>query len=126
MMNNVVNIPNVKKSDFFKLWMTILKPFTKASDREVDVLSEMLRIRFEMKKDGIDDSALMDYFKDKYTRVKIREKLNISEAHFSQLLSSLRSKKVIIGNDINPKLIPHIDERSEEFTFMYYIDFAKE
>lgn len=44
------------------------------------------------------------------TKRKVREDCNITLAHFQVIMGKLRKNKAIIGNKINPKLIPNIDE----------------
>lgn len=107
--NNIVTVPVQSDSaSFFKWWCIFLRPFINLTNREIDVIAEFLRQRFELSK-SISDPAILDtmVMADE-TKRKVIEACNITQQHFYVVMSNLRKNKVITGNIINPRLIPNV------------------
>lgn len=106
--NNIVTVPFKNDIDFFKWWCVFLRPFINLTNREIDVIAEFLRQRFELSK-VISDPAILDTMvMSDDTKRKVIDNCNITQQHFYVVMSNLRKNKVIDGNIINPRLIPNI------------------
>lgn len=114
--NNIVAVPvDGSTSDFFKKWCIFLRPFVNLTNREIDVIAEFLKQRWELSK-VISDPAILDTMvMNDATKKKVMEACNITQAHFYVVLSNLRKNKVIIGNIINPRLVPNIREDDQGY-----------
>ena len=105
--NNLFNVPCTSDLDFFKWWCIFLRPFISLTDRETDVIASFLKQRWELA-ESISDPAILDTMvMSDDTKKKVIEECKISLQHFYVVMSSLRKKNVIVGNIINPKLIPN-------------------
>lgn len=107
--NNIVTVPvESDNNSFFKWWCVFLRPFINLTNREMDVIAEFLRQRWELSK-VISDPAILDTMvMNDATKKKVMEACNITQAHFYVVMSNLRKNKVIIGDIINPRLIPNV------------------
>lgn len=106
--NNLLNIEYMQDIDFFKWWCIFLRPFINLTDKEIDVIASFLKHRWELSR-SISDAAILDtmVMSDDVKKSVIGE-CNITLSHFYVVMSSLRKKKVINNNIINPRLIPNI------------------
>lgn len=106
--NNVVTVPTSFGREFFKWWCIFLRPFVNLTDREVQVVSCLLKERYELSK-CISDPVILDKMvMGEDTRQKIQKECKISPQHLCVVLNKLRKSKVIVNNMINPRLIPNI------------------
>lgn len=124
--NNIVAVPvESSPSDFFRKWCLFLKPFVNLTERETDVIAEFLRQRWELSK-GISDPAVLDTMvMNDVTKRKVIEACHITRSHFYVVMSHLRKNKVIVGNIINPRLIPNLREDDNGY-FQLLILFKKQ
>lgn len=106
--NNIVVVPVEGDISFFKRWCIFLRPFVNLTNREIDVIAEFLKQRWELSK-AISDPAILDTMvMSDDTKRKVMDACNITQQHFYVVMSNLRKNKVIVGNIINPRLIPNI------------------
>lgn len=106
--NNVVTVPTSPGLEFFKWWCIFLRPFINLTNREIDIISSFLKQRWELS-NSISDPAILDtVIMSEDTKNKVIKECNITQQHFYVVMSNLRKNKVIIGNAINPRLIPNI------------------
>lgn len=119
MINNVICLSKKPLEDkFYKYWLIFLKPIHGLTDREIDVMTAFLLERFKLSL-VIKDLALLDtVLMNEDTKRKIRENCNISSAHFQVIMGKLRKNKAIIDGKINPKLIPNIDDKTNNFQLL--------
>lgn len=106
--NNIFNVPVTMDTNFFKWWCVFLRPFVTLTDRETDVIASFLRQRWELSKNISDPQILDTMVMSEATKRKVIEECNISLQHFYVVMSTLRKKKVVVGNMIEPRLIPNI------------------
>lgn len=107
--NNIVTVPvQTDTSDFFKWWCIFLRPFVNLTNREIDVIAEFLKQRFELSKVISDPAVLDTMVMNDATKQKVIEACHITQQHFYVVMSNLRKNKVITGNIINPRLIPNV------------------
>jgi hypothetical protein len=106
--NNIFNVPVTMDTNFFKWWCVFLRPFVTLTDRETDVIASFLRQRWELSKNISAPQILDTMVMSEATKRKVIEECNISLQHFYVVMSTLRKKKVVVGNMIEPRLIPNI------------------
>lgn len=104
--NNIITVPI--DDDFFKWWCIFLRPFINLTNRETDVVAEFLRQRWELSKTTSDPASLDILLMSDETKKKVMKACNITQQHFYVVMSNLRKNKVLLGNNINPRLIPNI------------------
>ncbi len=106
--NNIVTVPADLSKDFFRKWCIFLRPFINLTNREIDVIASFLKQRWELSK-RVQDPAILDAMvMSDDTKRKVMEECNITLKHFYVVISNLRKNKVLLGNIINPRLIPNI------------------
>lgn len=106
--NNIVTVPTTLDLDFFKWWCVFLRPFINLTNREIDIIASFLKQRWELSK-IINDATILDTMvMSEATKNKVIEECHITQQHFYVVMSNLRKNKVIIDNNINPRLIPNI------------------
>lgn len=106
--NNIVTVPTTLGIEFFKRWCIFLRPFINLTNREIDVIANFLKQRWELAK-NISDPAILDTMvMSETTKNKVIEECNITQQHFYVVMSNLRKNKVIVNNTIDPRLIPNI------------------
>lgn len=115
----VINVADTL--DFFKWWCIFLKPFIPMTEREIDVVANLLKQRWELfkLKDIKDPSVLDTLTMSSDVLDKVAKECKITKQHFYVVMSSLKKKGVINGH-IDPKLIPN---RKEDGTFKLTILF---
>lgn len=107
--NNIVTVPvQADTGSFFKWWCIFLRPFINLTNRETDVIAEFLKQRWELSK-SISDPAILDtMLMSNDTKRKVIEACHISPQNFYVVMSNLRKSNVIVGDIINPRLVPNI------------------
>ena len=106
--NNIIPIQTTLDTEFFKWWCIFLRPFIPLTNRETDVMACFLKHRYELSLIINDPAALDILIMSEDTKRKVIEECNITLQHFYVVMSNLRKHKVILGNVINPRLIPNI------------------
>ena len=61
-----------------------------------------------------------DFIKD--TQERVREECNMSLPHFQVIMGRLRKNNIIIGDKINPRFIPNIDEETGNFQLLLFFE----
>ena len=118
-VNNVIGLSQTPLGDkFFKYWFVFLKPLHNLTDREMDVAASFAKHRYELSKVITDDNLLDTVLMSEDTKRKVREDCNITLAHFQVIMGKLKKSKVIIGNKINPKLIPNLNKDSKNLQLL--------
>ena len=128
-MSDNINIKNlnIPKKKFFMYWLQFLKPYHKLRDKEIEMLSLFLNKRYELSEKIKDDDLLDTMLFDKKIKDEIREEMNYSSHQvFNNMLSSLRSKGVIINGKINKGLIPELLEGSDNFKLIFNFNIRDE
>lgn len=120
--NNAIFINTSMEGDFFKWWCTYLRSQIKLTDREADVVASFLKFRWELSKSILDPAILDAMVMSDDTKKRVIEDCHITLQHFYVVMSNLRKNKIIIGNSLNPSLIPNIKE-DDDGTFQLLILF---
>lgn len=120
--NNVIRIPNKGISQFYLHWLKFLYPFHKLTEQEMVVgacfLQERQRLSKYISNDDLLDKALVS--EDILNTIK--DRCNIKNAHFQVLKARLKKKHFFIGDKVNPKMIPNIREKDNEFRLLLWFD----
>lgn len=120
--NNVVRVPTSLNGGFFRYWFEFLRPFHKLTEREIDVISTLIKVRYELSK-VIKDVTILDRVAlSKDTQERVREECNMSLPHFQVIMGRLRKNNIIIGDKINPRFIPNIDEETGNFQLLLFFE----
>jgi hypothetical protein len=85
----------------------MLRPFVPLTDREMDVMASFLKQRWDLSKTIFDAAMIDTVLMSEDIKKKVIKECGISLQHFYVVMSTLKKKKVINGNIINPKLIPN-------------------
>lgn len=106
--NNIVTVPISSGIEFFKWWCIFLRPFINLTNREIDVVANFLKQRWELSQKISDPTILDTMVMSDTTKNKIIKECKITQPHFYVMMSNLRKNKVIVNDTINPRLVPNI------------------
>ena len=122
-MDNVnVQSFSVSKEKFFTIWLTILQPFLKLRNKEIEILSKLLYHRYLISLEVKNKEMLDELLFSPKVKKQIMSELNMPEHAYNNLLSCLRKKKIINDKTINRQIIPVITEPFINFKLLYNID----
>ena len=99
-----------------------MKPYHKLTSREIDVISELVKIRFQLSKVILDEDVLDSVLMSEDTKKKVREICKIKLSHFQVIMGKLRKHGIIINDKINKRFIPNIKEDAKDFRLIFYFD----
>lgn len=124
---------NIKTLDtnllrFFRLWMEFLKPFHKLTNKEIEIVAFLLYKRHLLKAKIPDDKYVDKLLLGEDVRNEIKKLMNYnSNQVLSNMISELRSKKIIVDNKITKVLIPNIETDAVNFKLVlnFNIDEAR-
>ena len=119
--------PKLKMSpegDFFRYWVEFLRPLHELTKREMDVLAEFLKVRYNLSKEIINTDRLDRVLMSEETKRDIRNTCGISAKHFQVIMSKFRKNGVIREGKIHLNLIPTITE--EGVGLMVHFSFKNE
>jgi hypothetical protein len=107
------------EAKFFRQYLELINPMLKLRGKELDVLAELLYYNHQLS--NIPQEHRWKLIFDYDTKVKIRNKLNLSEASMNNNLSALRKKKIIQENKIMPGYLITLDS-SFQLTFNFILN----
>lgn len=90
----------LKKSEFWKMYLKIMNPILKLQNKEQEVLACIILVAVANRNNTNLESKLLDY----NSRVKIRSYLKMSEASLNNIISDLKKKKLLIKTDLGFKV----------------------
>lgn len=123
-INNVVRIPCKLDSKFFRYWFEFLQPFHHLTEREMDVVTSLVKYRYELSKVISDNEILDKVTMGDDTKRKVMEECGITLPYLQVILGKLKKNRVIIDGKINPRYIPNIIEENNSFKLMLLFDFS--
>lgn len=123
-INNVVRIPCKLDSKFFRYWFEFLRPFHHLTEREMDVITSLVKYRYELSKVISDNEILDKVTMGDDTKRKVMEECGITLPYLQVILGKLKKNRVIIDGKINPRYIPNIIEENNSFKLMLLFDFS--
>lgn len=110
-----VGVPTQLNLQFFKYWVEFLRPLHKINPRDVEVMAMLLYKRYQLSKVITDERVLDTTLMSSKMRKEIREELGLNPNYFQVILQHLRSKKAILGDKINPKFVPKLDDTQGDY-----------
>ena len=120
--NNVIRVP-CSLDSLFRYWLDFLAPFHNLTSRETDVATAFLRERYKLSKVILDTNLVDRTLMSEESQRKLRQECNLTNQHFQVIKSKLKSKKFIVNDKINPKLIPDISEDNKSFQLLLVFDY---
>ena len=122
-VNNIIRIPSSLDGSFFRYWLKFLQPFHHLTEREIDVTTSFLKLRFELSKAITDESLLDKIVMSEESKRKVRQECNLATPHFQVILGKLRKAKVLVNGRLNPKFIPkNLKGTDSNFQLLLYFD----
>jgi hypothetical protein len=119
----VVGIPTTFDLSFFRYWVEFLKPIHKLSPQGIELISLFLNKRQELSSSIIDEDVLDEVLFSREVKREIRETLGVTSNHFQVLMNDLRNKKVLVDGKINPKFIPRVDKKQNDYKLIVQFRF---
>lgn len=135
MDNNEGNgIPDIRKvvpipssGNFFRVWVEVLKPIHKLTDREMDLLAAFLKKRNELQLSNMDPDKIDPFLMSSIIKKEIRKSVRISTAYYQRIVRKYRDREVMIpdpnikGGKINPRFIPNLKDDDKSIKIMFIL-----
>lgn len=115
--NNLIYL-KCSGDSFYRAWIEFLTPYHKLAARERDVAARILAQYFKLKDNVPDPEVLRDVLWSRKSRKDMMDSLKMSQAHFQMVIGKLKKAEFLIGEDINPRYIPH---KTDEPRFMLQV-----
>ena len=109
--------------NFFIIWLELMRPMHKLSDKEIEVLGFFLKKYFELSKNITDDKLLIGVLLSLETKKELKEALQMSTSHLHVVLSKLKKRKILSPEGINRKFIPSIKLDKGSYGLMFLFEF---
>ena len=129
-ITNLITIESNQKlkmspdGDFFRCWVDVLQAIHKLTKREMDVLAEFLKVRYNLSKEIINQDRLDRVLMSEETKRDIRKTCGISPKHFQVIMSKFKKNGVVKDGKIFLNLIPTIQE--DGVGLLIYFNFKNE
>lgn len=121
-IDNAFRVPVSLDASFFRFWVRFSEPFHGLTNRQIDVVVELLYKRFQLSEHITDEDILDSYLMSDEVRKEIREGLQLTPEHYQGLLSQLKKKGMIVDGKLNRQFLPNIKRGATEFNLL--INFA--
>lgn len=112
------------RDSFFKVWVVFMRPYHRLAPREGDVFATIIAQYFKLKAVCESPSILRALLWSSTSRTDMRKALGMSQPHFQLILKKLRDCGALIGQDINPRYLPHISPDSNSFELRVIFDYS--
>lgn len=129
MQNRNLNIKtfDVDLERFFRVWLELLRPFHKMTNKEMDIVGYLLHRRHQLMVKVNDEKLVNQLLIDANTREEIRKRMGYgSNQVLSNMLSELRNKSILDGDSINRLLIPKIEYGAKSFQLIFNMNIKDE
>lgn len=117
-VNNIVRIPTSLQGRFFRYWVDFLHPYHKLTNRESEVITALLKERYNLSKKVSDPEILDTILMSDDIQRRVREECGMSRSHFQVIMGKLKKSGILENNKINPKFIPNIREDENSFQLL--------
>src|SRR5690554_6319586 len=108
MNKSVTKIP-CNLTSFFMYWLMFTSPMHKMSTKDMEILSYILKKRYELSKIVVDDSKIDTFLFSREIRDEIVEEHGITKNSLQVALSHFRKIGVLLENDqLNKRFIPNL------------------
>lgn len=105
----------IERSEVCRYWLEFTAPIHKLTKTEIQVMTEILKLRDELRVKISDEKIVEDYIFGRDGRLKLMESLDMTNTRLNNLMFSLRSKKAIVDNGINKFFIPNLKDDSDKY-----------
>lgn len=89
-VNNIVRIPTSLQGRFFRYWVDFLHPYHKLTNRESEVITALLKERYNLSKKVSDPEILDTILMSDDIQRKVREECGMSRSHFQVIMGKLK------------------------------------
>lgn len=107
--NNVL-YQKCTEDSFYRAWIEFLAPYHKLTPRERDVAARIIAQYCLLKRSIHETEVLTDILWSRKSKNDMMRSLGMKPAHFQMVLAKLRAAELLIGEDVNPRYIPHKDD----------------
>lgn len=120
-IDRAIRIPCSLSGDFFEKWFQMLKPIHHLQNKELRLLAEFCRVRYEYSKKITDPDTLDKWLGSIETKMMVKENLQMPSSSFQVSMSKLKKANMLVNGKINPKLLPEITNE-HDFRLLLYFD----
>lgn len=119
-IDKALPIPCELSGNFFYIWLTFFTPLHKLTPSVTKIAAEILRHRYILSK-SITDANILDKYlmTNEEIRNDIIKACGISLSNYHVGVGKLRQAKFFIDGNVNPKLIPPIEEGSTSINLLF-------
>jgi len=104
---------------FFYYWLQFTMPLHKLKNKDMLILSYILKKRHELSRIITDDSAIDKFLFSRDIREQIMEENNLKRIELQQTLTELRKANILSeDNQLNKRIIPKISTNGKKFDLM--------
>ena len=121
--NNMAIVPCNRES-LCRLFVEFLTPYHHLTSRESDVFAVIIEQYFRLRSQCESPSMVRTLLWSSASRADLRRMLGMSQPHFQMVITKLREKGVLKGEDINPKFLPHISPDSRSLELRVIFDYS--
>lgn len=112
------------EGDFFQCWVEFLKPLHKLTKKEMVVLAQFLKVRYNLSKEIISADRLDRVLMSPEIQAEIRDACGIKQKHLEVIRSKFRKNRVLVNGRIRQHMIPAITK--EGAGLMVHFSFGNE
>lgn len=114
---------DVNLEKFFRVWLELLKPFHKMTNKEMDIVGYLLYRRHQLMLKVQDEKLVNQLLIDRETREEIKRRMGYNTNQvLSNMLTELRSKKILVNGSITRLLIPKIEDGAPNFQLIFKLN----
>jgi hypothetical protein len=125
--NTNVKTFDVTLEQFFRVWLLLLKPFHKMTNKEMDIVAYLLYRRHNLMLKVKDEKLVNQLLIDTEVREEIKKKMGYSNNQvLSNMLSELRNRKILIGDSVTRVLIPNVEDGADVFQLVFNLNIKNE
>lgn len=124
---NIARIPTSlsdPNNNFFKVWLELMRPMHKLTNKEIDVLGFFLSKYFELRGSISDEELLVKVLLSLETKREIKDGLNMSTSHLHVVLSKLKKLNILTDKGINKKFIPSLKHGGTSYGLMFLFEIS--
>lgn len=122
-VDGVVRIPCKLDASFFKMWFLFLQPIHCLTQREMEVAATFIKYRFDLSEKVTDDALLDKLVLSDETKKLVKEECSMTTSHFLVILGKLKKANIIVDNRLNPRYIPKVTKKGNNYKLLLLFDF---
>jgi hypothetical protein len=117
-MQKIISIVT-NREKYFQQYITLLHPMHNMRHKEIQVLAQLMY--YYDKYRHFDEDMRIRIVFDVDTKMRIRQKLKMSESSFNNNMSELRKKKAIVDNTLAPAWRISTGDNVQELIFKFIL-----